>query len=219
MKKLIISFALNSDFCDMLGIALPTFYKYAVKYDYDLWIPSYEEVKRTCSALGWDYERPTSWLKVPLIKKALEDYDVVLWIDCDVVVLNNSPDISSFIGSDNLQGFVVHRDKYEGYVPNCGVWILTKLAKEYLSNIWNQNQFINHPWWEQRANLYLMNWQTKSHNQSLTEYGMKSIELPYAFNVHKNDIRFDAKLIHNNYFLHATTWPDRKNIMREWAKL
>lgn len=216
MKKAIVSFAHGDEFNRMLEIALPTFYRYGTKYNYDVICPSYNNVIEICRNFEWDYNRPTSWLKVPIIKYFLNSYDVVLWLDSDIIITKKSPDITQYIENDTLQGVTVHADLYEGLVPNCGVWLVTNKFSNYLDDVWAKTEYINHHWWEQMAVIELMNWLPKSKTQKLSEYGLSTVGLPYEFNVHKNDIRFNEDSIKSGYFLHATMWKDREKTMKEW---
>lgn len=217
MSKVIVSFANGQDFCDMLGVSLPTFYKYAEKHNYDIWIPCLSQVKNICDNYGWNYERPPSWLKVPIMKKALENYNNVLWLDSDIVISKFYEDVANYLPEDYIQAFTIHRDNWCGFVPNCGVWLVNKNANQLLDLIWQQEQYTNHHWWEQMANIHLMNWVPKSTHQNLSEYGNKSAELPFEFNVHKNDIRFTEDSISNGIFLHGTMWSNRLEKMKEWV--
>jgi hypothetical protein len=211
MNKVITSFAAGELFTDLLNIALPSFYKYSIKYNYDLFIPTHIQVIDICKNYGGDHDRPISWLKVPIIRYLLEKYDLVQWIDSDVVINKFDKDINAeFQNNHCIQSFVVHHDITEGNIPNCGIWALKKSAIPLLIDIWNQTDFIHHKWWEQGANIKLM--------QDNGNYVKYSNILPYEFNVHKNDIRFNERDWENDgIMLHATMWPDRTNKMKEWT--
>lgn len=210
MSKALVSFASGQNFVDLLSIAMPSFYQYGERHDYSVFIPSSLEVSQICQFYGWDRNRPTSWLKVPVIKYLLQYYNTVLWVDSDVIIRKFDKDIAENFDSKFMQGFVIHQDKHEGHVPNCGIWLLNQNASSFLSELWNKIEFISHKWWEQGANIKLM-----SENQN---YKDNSLSLPYEFNVHKNDIRFDEqKYLETGRFLHATMWSDRKAKMKEWA--
>lgn len=213
MKKAIVSFAQGNLFANMLSVALPRFYKYAYKYSYDLIIPTNHCVQNWCLSYDWDYNRPASWLKVPIIKHLLDNgYDLVQWLDSDIIINRFDKDINEdFIASTCLQSLVNHYDKYEGAVPNCGVWSLKKDAITLLDSIWNQLNFINHKWWEQGANIYLM--------QTNKDIKDSCYVLPYEFNVHKNDVRFIEQDWEScGIMLHATTWHNRLEKMIEWDR-
>jgi hypothetical protein len=221
-NKAIVSFAEVIDYTNMLEVALPSFYKYANTHNYDLIVPSHKYVLDTCHEHGWTYgERPTSWLKVPILKSLLKKYDTVLWLDCDVVIVRMDTDIAeNFIDTDYTQAFTVHQTG-EGFIPNMGIWLLNNNALGLLDTIWNQSQFIDHCWWEQRANMHVMNWdqrQPKNTQQKLTDFGLKSLELEYEWNVHVVDFRFRHRA-EMGKFLHATQWPNRLEIMKRWASI
>jgi hypothetical protein len=210
MSKVLVSFATGQDYIDLLSIALPSFYRYGNQHDYDIFIPSLSEVSKICASLGWNSNRPTSWLKVPIIKYLLESYDIALWVDSDVVIKKFDKDIGENFDNTFMQGLVIHKDTHEGDVPNCGIWLLNKSSIPLLSDLWNQTDFIHHKWWEQGANVKLI-----SENQ---DYKNGILSLPYEFNVHKNDVRFnEQEYLITGRFLHATMWNNRKEKMKQWA--
>lgn len=209
-KKALTSFAYGNDFVDLLQISLPTFYEYANYHNYDLIIPSYHSVVSWCFEYGWDINRPISWLKIPIIKKLLNNYDIVQWIDADIIIHKIDLDITKdFINSKHIHALIEHQVFNEGLVPNAGVWSLKRDANKFLEAIWNEKEFINHKWWEQGAMIKLINDNQEDYLPLL---------LPYEFNVHKNDVRFNANTyLNNGRFLHATMWDNRLRKMTEWA--
>lgn len=203
-----------------LDVSLPSLYKYATLHNYDLFIPSHNSIKNYANHYKLDLNRPYSWHKIPIMLHLIESgYENILWIDADVVINKFDKDILSELNNKNFyQSFVVHETS-EGFIPNCGVWIVNKISFQFLLDIWNQNRFISHPWWEQKANMHMMHWDQKNKQQlTLTDYGQQSIELPYEWNVHKNDYRFDKDTyLKTGRFLHATMWNDRFKTMKEWT--
>ena len=217
-SKALVSFAEGAEFINLLKVALPSFYNYANAHVYDLIIPSHKYILDVCNKYGWKYgERPASWMKVPILKNLLQSYDIVLWVDADIVITKSDIDIAeNFINSDYMQAFVTHNVSEE-FVPNMGVWLLNNKADDLLDKIWNKNECINHCWWEQQANMTVMNWKKHKKDQDdLTTYGKMAMELPYEWNVHKNDVRYNLES-KNGRFMHSTMWPDRLRIMKEWA--
>lgn len=212
MRKALTSFAAGQDYIDLLSIALPRFYEYSHKHNYDLVVFNIDTVISICESFGWDHDRPASWLKIPIMKYLLSNlqYDLVQWIDCDVVINNLAVDINQdfVLSSQHQQAMVYHYTTNEGVVPNCGIWSVKTNAIPLLENIWNQTDFINHKWWEQGANIHLME------NEDIKNI---SYELPFMFNVHKNDTRFNiGTYLYEGIMLHATMWPNRKQQMIEW---
>jgi hypothetical protein len=211
MNKVIVSFARGHLHESLLNIALPRFYDYALKHDYDIFVPSYKKIIDICCAFGWNHDRPASWLKIPIIKHLVEiDYDIVLWLDCDIFINHLSQDISETFNSNFVQGFVIHQDLYEGLVPNMGVWILNKFSTPILDAIWKKEHCLNHKWWEQGAAIELL--------EDSPELWKRTLSLPYDFNVHKNDIRYNSQNSEKDgCFLHATCYNNRIEKMKEWA--
>lgn len=61
-----------------------------------------------CNLHGYDFiedesvynpEKPIPWTKIPLILKYIESYDYIVWIDADILIMNNEIKIESFIES------------------------------------------------------------------------------------------------------------------------
>lgn len=214
MKKAVVSFAIGKEFTELLEIALGPMSVYAKVFDYDLVIPNIFEVKSMCHALGWDFDRPASWLKVPILKSLLtQGYDLVQWFDADTVIRRFDVDIAwefSVAHKEYVQALVYHLDQHEGTVPNCGVWCVKQSAVPLLDAMWRQNDMIHHKWWEQGANIRIM----EQYPEISTCF-----PLPFAHNIHKNDVRFlnGTDWDKEGIVFHATMWPNRKEKMLEWV--
>jgi len=219
-NKCIVSYA-HGEHKSFLDTATPSFTFYANKHNYNLHIIDDNKLKDICNALNiLDYEdRPKSWYKIPIIKYYLEHYDIVLWLDADVIITNFDNDISySFQNNTKyIQAFVTHITNHTK-VPNCGVWLLRPSAIELLDLIWNQRDLVHHSWWEQSAMLRCINWNIHAGNQynDLNEYGKLSLELPIAFNMHKDDFRYNTI---NPIFFHATMFNDRQKIIEQQSRI
>jgi hypothetical protein len=94
--------------------------------------------------------RPAPWSKIPLILAYIRDYEWCVWIDADAAIINKSITIESLLEGYEGYDFVVSRDD-NGI--NCGVFVLknTDPAINMLISSYNKTQYINHPWWEQKA--------------------------------------------------------------------
>jgi hypothetical protein len=127
----------------LLAVSEPTFRAYGDRHGY--------EVVTSTQA---DSTRPPAWAKVPMIRAALDDHDLVLWIDADAVIVDDSQDIAAALAPDAQLALVQHpRD--DGLVPNTGVmlWRSGEFARELLDRMWASKRFIHHPWWENAALL------------------------------------------------------------------
>ena len=147
MRKVICSFG-EGDHKHFLKLSSATFKDYASRFNYELEL-HYQRSQN---------QRPAAWGKIELIKNLLALYDLVLWIDADAIFVNTSGgDIADEIESNKPIYLVQHRIAREK-IPNTGVLMLLKssISFKLLDDIWNSTQFIEHPWWENAALIYLL---------------------------------------------------------------
>jgi hypothetical protein len=210
LKKAITSFGFNSH-REYLKISLPTIYRYAETFDYDVFIPSKAFFSQTST------ERPPAWWKIEVIRKMFAHYDQVLWIDADVIVCDFTKDISSDLDVSSDMGLVIHETQ-EGFVPNTGVWILNRSSLRWFDDAWQHNNFRrSQTWWEQAAIMHLMGINPDSVPVSLpSEFGINFTALPYCWNVMGPDKR---GLTSGTRFFHSTGFADRCAAMKEVARL
>jgi hypothetical protein len=199
--RAIVTFG-TGKYAELLEIALPSFKAFAARHGYDLLRPS---------AIGT--ERPAPWYKIRALQKALETYDEVLFIGADCVIVDPSDDIE--VPGDAWQGLVRHHTG-DGDVPNTEFWLCRKAMLPELERVWGLTQWLHHGWWEQAALLELMGYHVIQPTRLIapTELYERTHFLDAGWNVHK----WDQPQPTHPRVQHATMWPDRAAIMREWAK-
>lgn len=140
----------HGSYAALLAITSPTFRGFAERHGYDL-------ILRTSAATE---VRPVPWAKVPLILELLDAYDVVLWIDADAIVVDESQDIAGEIRPGRWM-YLARSTTPEGLVPNTGVWMFTRCAESqaFLRAVDGHTAFINHAWWENAAVIDLLGYQ------------------------------------------------------------
>ena len=111
------------------------------------------------SPLPAGIQRPPSWLKLVRIAEALRDYDEVLWLDADVVVVDESMDM--IVPQSFCQAVVEHHFG-EGDVPNSGVWLVRRAMLGSLMEIAMSDIHTTHKWWEQAALIEKMGYCPRS---------------------------------------------------------
>lgn len=108
------------------AISIPVNRSYAARHGYDF-------IAYTSDS-DFDYSRELNWSKILLLKRTLVDYDWVMWIDHDALVMNPTIKLESFI-EDNLIG--VCSKSWVGE-PLCGTMLLRNCPEsmDLLSKMW-----------------------------------------------------------------------------------
>lgn len=121
---------------------------------------------------GWDVhldheiilDRPVGWYKVDLLHRLLLTHDTVIWVDADALIVDTSRNILSRT-SPQVPLWLSRSGIGRNYsLPNCGVIVAYKSARlaDFLDLVWEQRQFLDHPWWEQAAILHLLGWEIEA---------------------------------------------------------
>jgi hypothetical protein len=144
-RRAICSLA-TGDYRSLLARSALSFQRYADRWGWDL-VLSTEDL-----ADG----RPEPWAKIPLVRSLLADYDWVLWLDADVVIVDLEADIGQEIEADRDLYLVEHN--WSQYTANTGVFMLrsSDFARALLDQVWASKRYIDHPWWENAAVLALL---------------------------------------------------------------
>lgn len=209
MKKILTSFGFGSH-SKFLEVATPSFYRYGSVHNYDCFFPSENFFSTKIKNL------PHSWWKVEVITHLLQSYDIVLWLDSDVIICDTSTDISESLTKQDEMGLVIHEVPI-GFVPNCGIWILKKESLKWINDLWLYNKFMRSDgWWEQAAMMYKLGFNPDEPVVSLPEsFEIPFCKLDYLWNPHVHDHR---GLPNNLKFLHFTMFADRLGAMKEISK-
>jgi hypothetical protein len=205
MKRSLVSFA-TGPYTQLLDISRPTFRHYAERH-------GYEYVEGLPGDI--DRSRPPSWWRIPALQKLLAEYDAVLWLGCDVVIVDSSRDIADEIPAGAWQAMTTHNAP-EGQIPNCDVWYLTPALFPYMAQAWALTEYTHHPWWEQAAILHLMGHDLSGFPIRVaepTELYRHTHFLPLEWNSHESRNRHPSPR-----FAHAThgPFPWRIEVMRRY---
>lgn len=122
--------------------ALPTQKEYALNNNFDFELVNERK----------NIERHVTWQKIVEIKKRILDYGFVVWLDSDVMLMNQMKDIfdyhdqsSNLTVSEDLDYRKVENDKMR---VNTGImiWKGGSESKDMLDNIWSaDNWYVNNP--------------------------------------------------------------------------
>lgn len=131
----------------LLRIAARSFRPYAQRHGYDLHL-------HTQSA---DTSRPAHWTKIRILRDLIDRYELVVWLDSDLVITDGRKDIARELESDCFLYLVEHAYNDER-VPNTGVMMLRsgQTAARFLEDAWSLDQHLGHEWAEQGAIMELL---------------------------------------------------------------
>lgn len=223
MQRAIVTYAEGAHE-ELLDVALPTYKNFAHRHGYDLYVG-----EKMC-------DFPSAWNKIPLLIKVLNDYDEVVWFDCDLVVVDPSEDFPAMT-SDPFRGMFV-QDKLHSMVrhfedasevPNSGVWRLRHscnglYSKDLLRNMQALEVFRNHGWWEQAALMTLMGYCVPPEGSHFPDTKCKCVQqtkwltscqfMRLCWNSHPNYRADHPRIVHCSY----QNMAQRLEIMRALVK-
>jgi hypothetical protein len=135
----------------LLRLARTTVGPYARRHGYDLHL--HEEVL--------DPSRPAPWSKVVALERLQDRYDLLLWLDADLMVVDPRRDLEAELPADRAMGLVEHRLRDGSVMPNTGVWALRTGATTaaFLREVWAQEDLVAHRWWENAAVCRLLGYE------------------------------------------------------------
>lgn len=203
MKRAIATFGTGK--CEaMQAIALPSYQAFADRHGYDLF---------TTAEVGT--ERPPSWYAVPMLQKLLADYDEVLWLDADTVIVDGREDMQ--VPPEYWQA-IVNQYTYEGEIPNIGVWFVRKPMIPVLEQMWGMDRYVSHCWWDNAAVMDLMGYDPNRRPViagETTELRERTFKLNNAWNT----TRIDQWSVYPPRIRHvASVESDVLGAMKRWAE-
>jgi hypothetical protein len=170
MLKICAATSYTRDFEKVGNFSALTLKTYTQKFGYDLRINSDLVVT----------DRGASWQKIPLIRELFhEGYDFVFWMDADAIFMRYDQDLQEVIEPGKDLYMVNHPipDPFLGQMdtPNAGVLLLRNCewTQNLLQDLWDFEEYIRHPWWENAALLDLMGYYSpleKGENQLNQEF-------------------------------------------------
>ena len=144
--------AATGDHTALLDIAARSFASYAEHHNFDL----------CTDPPGEWFTRPTSWFKILRLAGLLEDgYDTAVWVDADAMFVRFDRNIIEAAPPTRPLWMTLHRHPGADHpLPNCGVLVAHKSDRlyEFFDRVWEQTEYVEHPWWEQAAILQLLGW-------------------------------------------------------------
>jgi hypothetical protein len=149
LRKAIVSLGTGPQ-ARLLALASRSFRRYGARHGYEL-----ELHTETLDTM-----RPAPWSKVVLLRELADRYDLLLWLDADLVIVDDSADIAEELVDGRFLYLVEHHTK-EGRMPNSGVMLLRGGAPtiSFLDDVYAQEDLITHRWWENAAICRLLGYE------------------------------------------------------------
>jgi hypothetical protein len=99
---------------------------------------------------------------VALVRRLLDQYDEVFWVDADAAFVDISKDNGDLVRPGKDLYLVEHSwDEGERRSANFGVFLIrsTDWSKKLLDDVWAAEEYINHRWWENAALLTMLGYE------------------------------------------------------------
>jgi hypothetical protein len=205
MKKCIVTYAEGAHE-ELLEVSEPAFKNFAQRHGYEFRIGD----KMLDS---WN----AAWNKIPLLLNALEQYEEVVWFDCDLVITDAHEDFPA-MASDMQGGVSLSKDashalvrhfECDSEVPNSGVWRLRRGAAPLLHKALELEVFRDHGWWEQAALMALMGYTVPPQGSEFPKTKCRCVRPTYwyeqcyfmrlAWNSHPNYRAERPRIVHCSY--------------------
>jgi hypothetical protein len=149
-----------------------------------------------------DNSRPPAWSKLIAVKEVLRNYDYLMYIDMDAIIMDMSRPIEYFIAAGSDKDVIMTED-WGG--PNTGVFICrnSSWTSSFFTEAWNQKQLVQpttpdgkrYPFeYEQRAIHYLLDTE-KWRSRDLPKY-------PGDIENNRNHVAYLPQCAFNAYSLH-----------------
>jgi hypothetical protein len=140
----------------MHDLAKPGFQRYADRWGHELRAVDLENdgVRADPSA------QRAKWSKITLLREALREFPLALWLDADVLVARTDDDITAHLHPEHFQALALEHVPAEHRVnPNTGVWLMRSCpaAFEFLDAVERAGPQPG-PWADQGAVLAALGW-------------------------------------------------------------
>ena len=137
-------------------LALPTFHRWADRWG---WTVLAHDLPSDGAGAD-DGAQSAKWVKLRLLRQALERHPLALWLDADVLLLRDDEDLTAHLHPEHFQALVLEHVPAEHRVnPNTGVWLLRSCSEalDFLDAVERAGPQPG-PWADQGAVLAALGW-------------------------------------------------------------
>jgi hypothetical protein len=149
VRKAIVSLGAGRQ-ARLLALAARSFRPYAERHGYELAL--HTDLR--------DPSRPPPWSKIVLLRELAATHDVLLWLDADLVIVDQSLDIATELEESRFL-YLAEHETGAGRMPNSGVMMLRGCSETiaFLDDVYAQDDLVHHRWWENAAICRLLGYQ------------------------------------------------------------
>ena len=195
-------------------LALPTFHRFAARWGYAV-----HAVDLEMDGVGADAAaQQAKWMKIDLLRDALAQFPLAVWLDADVLIVRDDEDIAPHLHPDHFQALAIEHVPHEHRVnPNTGVWVMRScpMAFDFLDAVQAAGPQPG-PWADQGAVLTALGWDRGDHRYWWarpgpgTRYLAATSWLPPSWNQPFLDGRVTQNLFNSEAesYRHRPTVPD-----------
>jgi len=137
-------------------LSLPSFERFASRWGY-----SVRATRLRTDGSGADTgAQAAKWHKIRMLREALTDFSLAVWVDADVLVLREDEDVAAHLHPDHFQALALEQVPAEHRVnPNTGVWAMRSgpTAFAFLDAVESAGPQPG-PWADQGAVLAALGW-------------------------------------------------------------
>jgi hypothetical protein len=165
-----------------------------------------------------DSSNPPAWSKLAHILDLMDEYQEILWIDSDALIIKNDVDIKSIIHEKSDLAWTYHSYDNQTH-PNSGVMFIkvNNKTRKLFSDALMQKDLVTHPWWDQGALMRVLGIESSVWPVNAWRSTKKNILQEQKLPLEWNSIRFDA--VKNPRIRHFAGEPFqiKKFLMAEYA--
>jgi len=103
-------------------------------------------------------DRPPPWRKLLITQQLFQrGHEYVMWVDADALVVDATRSPRDMLEEDKDFYLVGHHDG-KRLIPNTGVFVARNCewTLSFFDQVWQLEQYIDHPWWENAAVTHLL---------------------------------------------------------------
>lgn len=130
-------------FTELAKLTSPSKEEYAKHHGYDFY----------CQTENFLPDRAIGWAKIDILNKKLPDYDWLLYVECDAMIMNPTIRLENLI--DNNYDVIISNSKYRDHFQgvNTGVMLVKSCdwSTGFFKNLLDKEHYFHGNWWEQGA--------------------------------------------------------------------